>query len=1004
MPDLPIPSFRAAYLGNSIVSGNGNTLYVNGVAVSGGTSNISGLTSIPADVVRITGAQTITGTKDFKNTVIFSSGILVKSSLGTVTSINSENYSLYSSDSLQSVDWNQKQTYDLDGLPAIDWGLGFLYSGYGQSINWRQRKAFNQSSNESLNWDRLLFSGNWSTNTLPTIPEHIINKGFFDAQTGVLVRIDRTGDFVITSKTGAILNDNVVRTTGHQVITGLKKFTEGIILSGLQDPLLGQSEQTWLNGSGVIDIRSNRPILSWLGRECFSDLGYANLNWGTKRCYNDDKTSIDWGNYALYDAGGETGYSSLSWSDRVLRASTSDLSRALYWGLGILTGNWSTNTTPTESGHLINKSYLDSALSSISSTGNQNYTVARHTYSGKVVTYNINNNDNAARGAALLLALSDSRGGDVLSLAPGEFNLLSGRLDVPSGVSLRGAGISSTILRSSGTSGTILCPGSNSSVRDLFISGSATVGGTSQQAVGFNLFKNQAPFTNTTFYNCRFKGEQDAFYLQDPIGDVSFYSEMEFNHCIFESNFDQAVTSTVGVSGKIVFNDCHFRTINTLSSVPVRAVYSAGGDWEWILNNCSFNIGNNHAGSPAVTAISADAVNNSTITLNGGYINIYSGTQKRAFDNAGGTPYSIRAFGVKFLPLSYLGTIDFGSGIYNRLEIVSGREIYSDSGTLSGVWVADYPTRTNQIATKSYVDTASGNILNTNVVRTTGDQTVGGVKTFVSNIISDRISGRFIHSSGSSEPAIDLSNKILSGKWTTNGSVSGSGDLVNHFNLKDHLVGWSTLQLREDFVGGTNTDGQIGNLGWRIFGVTGVTSNSAYIIGEANHPGIFHLSTANSSGANVKFGLVGSTTSPTYSLTSSDIVEQRWIFKLLHTNFNGLWLGYGNGQGSNDTRFIGLRFNASAGDTTFKLISFNAGTPNIVDTAVPVDTNWHSFLLFKDPTGGFRAKIDGGAETNSVGNLLISQYLSPVAGIESYSGASRSVYLDFFSHYSTVNR
>lgn len=129
---------------------------------------------------------------------LYVSGVLIDS-VGNQT-IDPKNYYLISN-GVTSLDWTERSVSSSDSVV---------------SMSWEDRALLDTSEIPSLNWGLRTLSGNWLTNTTPTSSGHIINKGYLDSVTGSL---------------GGGVGSDVVRTTGNQTISGIKKFSDTIASS-----------------------------------------------------------------------------------------------------------------------------------------------------------------------------------------------------------------------------------------------------------------------------------------------------------------------------------------------------------------------------------------------------------------------------------------------------------------------------------------------------------------------------------------------------------------------------------------------------------------------------------------------------------------------------------------------------------------------------------------------------------------------------------------------------
>lgn len=116
------------------------------------TTNPSGyIFSIPSDVVRTTGAQTVSGVKTFANDIRISGNII---DTGSVNSVDTNARKLKNSAGDDSIDWQNRYAYDDAGTLTLDWGDGGGYDGAGQpSFSWTSRTLSAYGAGLSLNWD-----------------------------------------------------------------------------------------------------------------------------------------------------------------------------------------------------------------------------------------------------------------------------------------------------------------------------------------------------------------------------------------------------------------------------------------------------------------------------------------------------------------------------------------------------------------------------------------------------------------------------------------------------------------------------------------------------------------------------------------------------------------------------------------------------------------------------------------------------------------------------------
>lgn len=175
-----------------------------------------------------------------------------------------------------------------------------ISSGSSTLINIRA-KTLNSAGTSSVNWNNRILVDNGASTALNWQNKQLSGDWTINSLPSNSGHLVNKG--YLDLKTGSIL-DTAVRTTGNQLIYGSKIFTGSVILQSIMDDYFGS---TVLRA----DLRS---------------------------LYSNGDVSIDWANKYLYES--------------------VDGDITLNWNLQQLSGNWSTNTMPVNSGHLINKGFL----------------------------------------------------------------------------------------------------------------------------------------------------------------------------------------------------------------------------------------------------------------------------------------------------------------------------------------------------------------------------------------------------------------------------------------------------------------------------------------------------------------------------------------------------------------------------------------------------------------------------------------------------------------------
>ena len=278
-------AFSNIILNEAPLSYNAGRLYINGNAIAFSSEVAGGVTGLTiesgdARYVRTSGNQAITG------------GLKVLSGILGLTGqiqIDPFNSYLYANGTI-SVDWSEKSLY------ASDQSI---------SVSWEDRVLGDSSEVISVDWENKIITGNWKTNTVPTLSGHILNKGYFDSVSGSLG--------------GGAIPSDVVRTTGAQSISGAKRFVQSVEISnatGLERMFIAEGGAGYFNvdSDGFVKIHSN--------------------SYGSEATFYSESMSFT-------DGTSDT----MLVSDRMLM------------------GEWISDFSPTQTGGLATKGYVDSTSS-----------------------------------------------------------------------------------------------------------------------------------------------------------------------------------------------------------------------------------------------------------------------------------------------------------------------------------------------------------------------------------------------------------------------------------------------------------------------------------------------------------------------------------------------------------------------------------------------------------------------------------------------------------------
>jgi hypothetical protein len=259
------------------------------------------------------------------------------------------------------------------------------------------------------------------------------------------------------------------------------------------------------------------------------------------------------------------------------------------------------------------------------------------------------------------------------------------------------------------------------------------------------------------------------------------------------------------------------------------------------------------------------------------------------------------------------------------------------------------------------------NIVTTSSTDTLTNKTISGASNTITNVsLTAGVTGTLPVANGGTGVAtltgLALGNgtSAFTPVTTTAGLYGAVSDL-----FLDHTI----ATLDEDFIGGTNADGEVGQLGWRLFIISG-TNSTAYLTGSATNPGQFQFACGTSSGNAGCMALAGSSL---FALSvGSAAWEMRITFKLNQITLTRFRLGLSNDIGTVDSwRGEYLRYDTSNGDTNFMfVVRDGGGGETATSSGVSVDTNWHTLRIRTITPGsyiyGMSLSTSGGAFSSEV--------------------------------------
>jgi hypothetical protein len=234
----------------------------------------------------ITGSLIISSSGTFTNIgpAIFSGSVAIYNLNSNATTLNSNLYTLYSSDSSQSVDWQNRALYYPAGTTAVNWGASTLNdTSNNASVDWQNRTLTNNAFNATVDWnsgtlnDGANLSLNWDTRTL--VDPSAITSVDWDTRN----QYDTSGSSSIDWANRALIDNSNITTVDWQ-----NKVLK-----------LAESRDTvdW-GGARLNDYTSEALSVDWEGRILYDNSAKQSVDWQSRVFYaNDGSTAhLDWSN------------------------------------------------------------------------------------------------------------------------------------------------------------------------------------------------------------------------------------------------------------------------------------------------------------------------------------------------------------------------------------------------------------------------------------------------------------------------------------------------------------------------------------------------------------------------------------------------------------------------------------------------------------------------------------------------------------------------------------
>jgi hypothetical protein len=235
---------------------------------------------------------------------------------------------------------------------------------------------------------------------------------------------------------------------------------------------------------------------------------------------------------------------------------------------------------------------------------------------------------------------------------------------------------------------------------------------------------------------------------------------------------------------------------------------------------------------------------------------------------------------------------------------------------------------------------------------------------------------------------------------TINEIIEVSADRSVALEEKERLLNPKMYsQVWDDFMSGSTTTLNIGQMGWAL--VTGSGGTCALIASEANHPGMIRLSTSATSGGNVLIILYGSATLG--PILPADYFDMQLICRI-NTNDTNAQFRFGMmNNPTSDPGADGIYFEKLYADTSWYGVTRSGASQTRTAALAATSTAWVTLRLRRvnSTTVGF--SINGGTEVTATATIP-TVTLIPVTQVKNNTTADKTLDLDYFDSLMRLSR
>lgn len=204
--------------------------------------------------------------------------------------------------------------------------------------------------------------------------------------------------------------------------------------------------------------------------------------------------------------------------------------------------------------------------------------------------------------------------------------------------------------------------------------------------------------------------------------------------------------------------------------------------------------------------------------------------------------------------------------------------------------------------------------------------------------------------------------------------------------------------LREDFIGGSATSGEVGELGWTLVNTSG-TATLAAAAPSTGRSGIMALTTPASAGSVAFFGLAPSTSTAGIAALSTAGWEFICHFKQTSSVNQKLRIGFFSATNALEPADgIWMRFDTASSDTTYQFVCRASSTQTTADSGVAVNNDWNKLRIRSTTNGRILFSINDGTESTISTNVSGSDmFLGMTFG--STAASTRTVQTDLVTFF-----